>query len=91
MKKMFAFSSAIALLTSISAAAYAGATLDAVKKKGFIQCGVNTGVPGFAGTDDKGNWKGIDVDVCRAAAAAVFGDASKVQFTPLTASPKTAA
>ena len=85
MKKLFALTSAIALLTSVSSAVYAGVTLDAVKKKGFIQCGVNTGVPGFAGTDDKGTWKGIDVDVCRAAAAAIFGDASKVQYTPLTA------
>ena len=85
MKKIYVFTSTIALLASISGAAYAGATLDAVKKKGFIQCGVNTGVPGFAGTDDTGTWKGIDVDVCRAAAAAIFGDASKVQYTPLTA------
>jgi len=65
--------------------AQAGATFDAVKKKGFVQCGVSTGLPGFSATDDKGNWKGIDVDVCHAVAAAVFGDAKKVKFTPLTA------
>ena len=66
-------------------AAQAGATLEAVKKKGFVQCGVNTGLPGFSNADDKGNWTGLDVDLCRAVSAAVFGDASKVRFTPLTA------
>jgi general L-amino acid transport system substrate-binding protein len=64
---------------------HAGTTVDAVKKKGFVQCGVSTGLPGFSVTDDKGNWNGIDVDVCRAVAAAVFGDASRVKFSPLTA------
>ncbi len=65
--------------------AHAGATLDAVKSKGFVQCGVSTGLPGFSATNDKGEWTGLDVDVCRAVAAAVFGDASKVKYTPLTA------
>ncbi len=65
--------------------ALAGATFDAVKAKGFIQCGVNLGLYGFSAPDDKGNWSGLDVDVCRAVAAAVFGDASKVKFTPLSA------
>lgn len=65
--------------------AHAGATFDAVKKKGFVQCGVNSGLAGFSVPDEKGAWKGIDVDVCRAVAAAVFGDASKVKYTPLTA------
>ena len=65
--------------------AQAGATLSAVKEKGYLQCGVNTGLPGFSNADDKGNWTGLDVDLCRAVAAAVFGDASKVRFTPLTA------
>jgi general L-amino acid transport system substrate-binding protein len=75
---------ALALLT-VAGAAQAGGTLDAVKKKGFIQCGVSDGLPGFSSVDDKGNFKGIDVDVCRAVAAALFGDAAKVKFTPLTA------
>ena len=67
-------------------AAYAQGTLDAVQKKGFVQCGVNGGaVAGFSAPDSKGIWKGIDVDLCRAIAAAVFGDASKVRYTPLTA------
>jgi general L-amino acid transport system substrate-binding protein len=82
-----------ALLTGIlSAAALAymaasanASTLDEVKKKGFVQCGVNTGLAGFAMPDSKGNWVGFDVDMCRAVAAAVFGDGSKVKFTPTTA------
>ena len=61
------------------------ATLDDVKAKGFIQCGVSQGLPGFSNPDDKGNWTGIDVDFCRAMAAAVFGDPAKVKFTPLSA------
>ena len=60
-------------------------TLDAVKAKGYLQCGVSTGLAGFSQPDSKGVWKGIDVDLCRAAAAAVFGDANKVRYTPLTA------
>ena len=60
-------------------------TLDSVKSKGFVQCGVSTGLPGFSNADKSGNWKGLDVDVCRAVAAATLGDASKVKFTPLTA------
>jgi general L-amino acid transport system substrate-binding protein len=64
---------------------YAQSTLDAVKSKGYVQCGVNTGLAGFSQPDSRGVWKGIDVDACRAVAAAVFGDASKVRYTPLTA------
>ena len=65
--------------------AHAGQDLDAVQKKGFIQAGVNGGVFGFGMPDDKGVWKGLDVDTARAVAAAVFGDAERVKFTPLTA------
>jgi general L-amino acid transport system substrate-binding protein len=61
------------------------ATLDDVKAKGFVQCGVSQGLPGFSSPDDKGNWTGIDVELCQAIAAAVFGDGSKVKFTPLSA------
>ena len=60
-------------------------TLDAVKAKGYVQCGVNTGLAGFSQPDSKGVWKGLDVDFCRSVAAAVFGDANKVRYTPLTA------
>ena len=81
--------STLAILTTaaafgLSGMAHAGATLDAVKNKGFVQCGVSDGLPGFSFTDSKGDYKGIDVDVCRAVAAAVFGDATKVRFTPQT-------
>ena len=68
-----------------SGPAYAGSTLDTVKAKGFVQCGVNQGLPGFSNPDDKGNWAGIDVDLCRGLAAAVFGDASKVKFRATSA------
>ena len=60
-------------------------TLAAVKEKGYVQCGVSQGLPGFSNADDNGNWTGIDVDLCRGVAAAVFGDADKVRFTPLSA------
>ncbi|WP_041796116.1 amino acid ABC transporter substrate-binding protein [Pararhodospirillum photometricum] len=65
--------------------AAAGETLDAVKARGELICGVNTGLPGFSLPDDKGHWTGIDADVCRGVAAAVLGDANKVKFVPLTA------
>ena len=68
----------------LAASAASAATLDDVKAKGFVQCGVATGVPGFAYTDANGEWTGFDVAVCRAVAAAVFGDASKLKFTHLT-------
>jgi general L-amino acid transport system substrate-binding protein len=64
---------------------YAGATLDSVKKNGVVSCGVSTGLAGFSQKDEKGQWSGLDVDVCRSVAAAVLGDASKVKFKPLTA------
>jgi len=73
------------LLAAAPDPAVAQSTLDAVKAKGYIQCGVNTGLAGFSQPDSKGEWKGIDVDLCRAVAAAAFGDASKVRYTPLTA------
>jgi len=69
---------------AMSTAAYAD-TMEDVISKGFIQCGVSQGLPGFSNPDESGNWTGIDVDVCRAVAAAVLGDASKVKFTPLSA------
>jgi general L-amino acid transport system substrate-binding protein len=63
----------------------AAGTLEAVKTRGFLQCGVNTGLPGFSSANENGNWTGLDVELCRAVAAAVLGDANKVKFTPLTA------
>jgi general L-amino acid transport system substrate-binding protein len=79
------FVAASALAVAASGSAEAGAIFDAVKDKGFIQCGVSTGLAGFSNPDDAGNWSGIDVDVCRAVAAAVFGDATKVRYVPLSA------
>jgi len=77
----------LVMILSLLAAgiAFAGKDLDAVQKKGFIQAGVNGGVFGFGMPDAKGVWKGLDVDTARAVAAAIFGDANKVKFTPLTA------
>ncbi|ARU54270.1 MAG: amino acid ABC transporter substrate-binding protein [Pseudomonadales bacterium] len=85
MAKLKHLAAGAAVLLAATTSVQAGTTFDAVKKKGFLQCGVSTGLPGFSNQDDKGNWKGIDVDVCRAVAAAMFGDASKVKYTPLNA------
>ncbi|HEX2652266.1 MAG TPA: transporter substrate-binding domain-containing protein, partial [Xanthobacteraceae bacterium] len=57
-------------------------TLDAIKARGSVECGVHLGLPGFSFANDKGEWTGLDVDLCRAVAAAVLGDAKKVKFTP---------
>ena len=75
---------AAAVATGISTAASA-ATLDDVKAKGFVQCGVTTGLAGFAAPNDQGEWAGFDVDMCRAVASAIFGDPKAVKFTPTTA------
>lgn len=73
------------VLVVFSVAVAAAGTLQDVKAKGFIQAGVNGDLFGFGKPDEKGVWRGLDVDTARAVAAAVFGDASKVKFTPLTA------
>jgi general L-amino acid transport system substrate-binding protein len=77
-------------LLSLAAACLAGAaeaqTLKTVKDRGALNCGVSEGLYGFSARDDKGNWSGFDVDLCRAIAAAIFNDASKVNYTPLAAS-----
>jgi len=70
---------------SVSVPALAASTLETVRERGELHCGVNTGLPGFSQPDEDGNWAGLDVDTCRAIAAAIFGDADKVSFTPLTA------
>ena len=71
--------------TTESMAAKKSKTLKNTQKKGFVRCGVSQGLPGFSNADAAGNWTGVDVDVCRAVAAAVLGDANKVKFTPLSA------
>ncbi len=60
-------------------------TLALVKARGYLQCGVSQGLPGFSNPDDKGGWQGIDIDLCKGVAAAIFGNADKVRFTPLSA------
>lgn len=79
----------IASAGAVATLAFAGTasanTLEAVKQRGHLLCGVTSGLPGFSLPDERGNWTGIDVDTCRGIAAAVFGDPSKVRFTPLTA------
>ncbi len=61
-----------------------GDTLKAVQERGELICGVNTGLVGFAAPDANGNWTGFDIAVCKAVAAAVLGDASKVKYVPTT-------
>ena len=85
MKKTLLSAAIGAAALGAMAPAASAATLDTVKSKGFLQCVVNSGLAGFAQPDAAGNWNGFDVDYCRAVAAAVFGDASKVKFTPTTA------
>jgi general L-amino acid transport system substrate-binding protein len=72
-------------LVGAAGSAQAGKDLDAVKSRGQLICGVTTGVAGFAQADSQGKWAGLDVDTCRAVAAAVFGDADKVKYVPTTA------
>ena len=83
--KSIALGIALAVGTFTTAGAMAATTLENVKEKGHLQCGVTSGLPGFSQPDENGNWTGIDVDTCRAVAAAIFGDAKAVEFTPLTA------
>ncbi|MDF0602650.1 amino acid ABC transporter substrate-binding protein [Psychromarinibacter sp. C21-152] len=71
-------------VAGLAAGAAAAATLDDIKARGNLNCGVNTGLVGFAAPDANGNWQGFDVAVCRAVAAAVLGDPQAVEFTPLT-------
>ena len=85
----FALAAATTLGLTGLAAAQSGdktsRTLEQVKARGTLSCGTNTGLAGFALPDDKGNWTGIDVDVCRAISAAIFNDPNKIKFVPLTA------
>ncbi|WP_037152180.1 amino acid ABC transporter substrate-binding protein [Rhizobium freirei] len=81
---------ALSAILGVAALAYttsgaSASTLSDIKAKGFVQCGVNTGLLGFAQPDASGNWAGFDIDFCRAVASAVFGDPTKVKYTPLSA------
>lgn len=73
------------LIAGIGMPAHAGKTLDSIKARGQLVCGVNTGLAGFGAADSKGQWSGLDVDICRATAAAVLGDSEKVKYVPLNA------
>ena len=77
-------SAALALVASGASAS----TLEEVRAKGFVQCGVHTGLIGFAAPNDDGEWEGFDVDLCRAVAAAIFGDGGAVEFTPTNATER---
>lgn len=86
MKKTLSVLTGALVATAVTAtASMAASTLDAVKARGELLCGVSAGLPGFSLPDEKGNWTGLDVDTCRAVAAAVLGDSSKIKFIPLTA------
>jgi general L-amino acid transport system substrate-binding protein len=71
----------------LAPAAEAGERLDAIKARGSLACGVGANSPGFSRRDDKGTWSGFDIDLCRAIAAAIFGDAGKVSFKPIDTLP----
>jgi general L-amino acid transport system substrate-binding protein len=74
---------AIPFAVALAATASSAQTLKSVQERGHLLCGVNPALPGFSAADDKGQWSGFDVDFCRALAAAIFNDATKVQFVPL--------
>ena len=82
---------AAALVTLTATPAHAGKTIDAIKARGQVICGVNPSLPGFAAADSQGNWTGFDVDICKAVSATLLSDATKVKWTPLNASQRFAA
>ena len=84
MKSIKYLSLVLAVLSLSFTGISSAGTLDDVRAKGHVQCGINTGLTGFAFTDDQGNWLGFDVALCQGVAAAVFGDASNVKYTNLT-------
>ncbi len=94
LKRMFAAAGLGALLLTSAAPLHAqgtswpGPTVEAMKKRGTLACGIDTGVPGFASQDNAGNWQGLDVTYCRAIAAAIMGDPAKVKFVPTTAAAR---
>jgi general L-amino acid transport system substrate-binding protein len=83
--RVLALATFVGLFTAVPAFA---STLESVQAEGVIKCGVNASLPGFGVQDEAGNWSGFDIDYCRAIAAAVFGDPTKVTFIPTTASDR---
>lgn len=88
--KLFAPCTALTLLAALAVAtpAAAGTTFDAVKARGTLICGVNTALAGFSAPDEKGEWSGLDVDLCRAVAVALFNDPKKVKYVSLSAATR---
>ncbi|PKF79671.1 amino acid ABC transporter substrate-binding protein [Vibrio sp. vnigr-6D03] len=80
--------SALAALAVFGSGFVQAGTIDDIRKKGELACGVSEGTPGFSNPDSSGRWVGLDVDICRAVAAAVLGDAEKVKFVPLASKQK---
>jgi general L-amino acid transport system substrate-binding protein len=84
-------SAAITVLSWVALPAFAGKTVEAIKTRGQVVCGVSTGVAGFSAADSNGKWAGLDVDICRAVAAALLGDGEKVKYVPLNSQQRMAA
>jgi general L-amino acid transport system substrate-binding protein len=84
--KRFAYQVSLATVASmlLMSPVHAGKTIDAIKARGELVCGVNLGLPGFSQADSQGKWSGLDVDTCRAVAATMLGDPDKVRYVPLT-------
>ncbi|MFZ9286427.1 MAG: amino acid ABC transporter substrate-binding protein, partial [Burkholderiaceae bacterium] len=85
LKKSLMAAGLVAMGALLALPAHAGKTIDAIKARGQLVCGVNTGLAGFSAADSQGNWSGLDVDYCKALAATLLGDASKVKWVPLNA------
>ena len=85
MKSIQKIALAVAMTGLMASQANAATTLENIKSRGHVQCGVSQGLAGFSNPDDKGTWTGLDVEFCRAVAAAVFGDSNAVKFSPLSA------
>ncbi len=83
-KKLCTLAAAVVGVAAMTPA-HAGKTLDTIKQRGQLVCGVNVGLAGFSAADSQGNWNGLDVDTCKAIAAAILSDATKVKWVPLTA------
>ena len=81
----------VAVVLGTAGTAHAGKELDAIKARGQLLCGVGTGTAGFHLANTQGKWVGLNVDVCRAVSAAIFGDADKVKYVPLTAQQRSTA
>lgn len=79
------------LMATMAGSAHAGKVLDGIKQRGQLRCGVSNGVAGFSAADEKGRWSGLDVDICRAVAAAVLGQPDKVSYVPLNSQQRFAA